>query len=90
MVYSKEFKEKVRAQLSWVKDIDQLLEDNDYVIGRYLDDNRRFGISPDKIIEVLEGNDEKLKEEVLAKAKKAKAFSDLYNEWFEYIDREKF
>jgi hypothetical protein len=76
--YSDAFRRRVIAAYPDQPIIKELLDNNQYFLGRYLDDSSSLGIYYGTVIELLESGKA---DELLVLAKNTKEKLELYNEW---------
>lgn len=78
-MYSKEFKKKCKEIYPDLENLHRLLDEDAYIVGRYLDDGSYSYVSNDEILEATS------LEELKEKAWHNKAKLDLYNEWCDIV-----
>jgi hypothetical protein len=78
LVYSEGFRRRVLAAYPNQPKIKELLDNNQYFLGRYLDDSSSTGIYYQTVIDMIEKGDT---DKLLALAKQAKERIEIYKEW---------
>jgi len=86
MEYPEAFVAKVKAEYPEWQELHRKLDSGDVFVGRYLDDNRHFEMSPTAI--VIAFNDGR-GHEVREAAEKAVRREQLYSEWSELYDAQR-
>ena len=79
--YPADFIAKVKKEFPDWNKMHEFLDTGDEMVGRYLDDSRRFSIGFKDVIKDFENGKQ---DEILEMAKKSKRVEDLYAEWLKW------